>query len=177
MSLESVYREHFRFVWRSLARLGVPQADLADAVQDVFLVVHKKLATFEGRSRISTWLYAICLRVASDRRRAAHRREEAPSSSVFEVAASDDSPSQSVEERERREQLDAILDTLPLEQRAVFTLFELDEMRCEDIAQLLEIPLGTVYSRLRLGREAFRRAAARFAAREQSRVNITRGEG
>src|SRR6188472_4434348 len=68
---EAAYRAHFAFAWRSLRRLGVPERDLPDATQEVFLVVHKKLPDFDARSRLSTWVYAICLRVASDRRRRA----------------------------------------------------------------------------------------------------------
>src|SRR5580704_9404019 len=77
VSFKEVYDEHFRFVWRSLRRLGVPESDVADAVQDVFLVVHRRLCEFEGRSKVSTWLYGICYRVARDRRRLAHVRRRA----------------------------------------------------------------------------------------------------
>src|SRR5262245_19722044 len=74
LSFKEVYDEHFRFVWRSLRRLGVPESDVADAVQDVFIVVHRRLGEFEGRSKVTTWLYGICYRVAHDRRRLAHVR-------------------------------------------------------------------------------------------------------
>jgi RNA polymerase sigma-70 factor (ECF subfamily) len=71
------------------------------------------------------------------------------------------------ERREAEDLLDALLDTLPIEQRSVFTLFELEGRTCEEIAQLCAIPIGTVYSRLRLSREAFKRASARLEARER----------
>ena len=70
-TFKEVYEEQFRFVWRSLRRLGVRESDVADAAQDVFLVVHRRLDEFEGRSKVSTWLYGICYRVARDRRRLA----------------------------------------------------------------------------------------------------------
>ena len=76
-TFREVYEEHFRFVWRSLRRLGVPESDVADAVQDVFLVVHRRLGDFEGRSKVSTWLYGISLRVARDRKRSAFVRRNA----------------------------------------------------------------------------------------------------
>src|SRR5689334_7613751 len=80
MSAESdfraLYDAHFDFVWRSLRRLGVREPDVLDLAQKVFLTAHLKLAEFEGRSRITTWLFAICQRVASDHRRSAPVRRE-----------------------------------------------------------------------------------------------------
>jgi len=162
---EAAYRAHFAFAWRSLRRLGVPERDLPDATQEVFLVVHKKLPDFDARSRLSTWVYAICLRVASDRRRRASNRYEvlAEGSETAHHASSADG----AELGERRALLEAALDALSLEQRAVFTLFELEGMTGEEIATLLEIPPPTVHSRLRLAREAFRRAVERARARER----------
>ena len=165
MTLETIYRSHFRFVWRSLRRLGVPERDLPDAVQDVFVVVHDKLSEFEGRSRIETWLYGIALRTASDRRRRAASRLEVFDAAV-ERAGDTLSPSAATERREGLELLERILDALPIEQRAVFTLFEIDAMSCEAIAQLLDVPLGTVYSRLRLARQAFEKKLGALHARE-----------
>jgi RNA polymerase sigma-70 factor, ECF subfamily len=165
LRFEDVYRENASFVWRSLRRLGVGEADAEDAVQDVFVVVHGKLSGFEGRSRLSTWLYGICLRVAHARRRRAHVRHELAedAGAIDDLAAPE--ASDAAQAREGLELLDEALDALPLEQRAVFTLFELDEMTCQEIAELVDAPLGTVYSRLRLAREAFGRAATRIQAR------------
>ena len=169
MPLETIYRSQFRFVWRSLRRLGVPERDLPDAVQDVFVVVHDKLGEFEGRSRIETWLYGIALRIASDRRRRASSRLE-----VFDTAIDRPgevpSPSAATERREGLELLERILDALPLEQRAVFTLFEIDGQSCDSIAELLDVPLGTVYSRLRLARQAFEKKLGALHAREGFRA-------
>jgi RNA polymerase sigma-70 factor (ECF subfamily) len=165
VTLEQIYRQHFRFVWRALARLGVPERDLPDAVQDVFVVVHHKLADFEARSRVETWLYGICMRTASDRRRLASNRLEvygdAPEPLTDEVEAS-----RATEHREGLALLEQILAALPIEQRAVFTLFEIEALPCEEIAALLEIPLGTVYSRLRLAREGFQKKLGQMHARE-----------
>src|SRR5271166_6140959 len=71
-----VYRTHFPFVWRTLGRLGVRDADLLDVTQNVFLVVHRQLAGFEGRSKLTTWLFSICRRVARDYLRSAPIRRE-----------------------------------------------------------------------------------------------------
>lgn len=168
VTFQAIYDEHFRFVWRSLRRLGVREADVADAVQDVFLVVHRKLAEFEGRSKVTTWLFGICLRVARDRRRLAHVRHDVPDEGAIDARV--DERADVAAEAERRqglELLEAILDEMPLEQRAVFTLFELEQMNGDTIADLLEIPVGTVHSRLRLAREAFRQSLARRQARER----------
>lgn len=168
MTFREVYDEYFRFAWRSIRRLGVRESDVADAVQDVFLVVHRKLPEFEGRSKVSTWLFGICMRVASDRRRLAHeRRRSDDEASFLEAADPDADVAAEVERKQGMAILNALLSALPDEQRAVFVAFELEAMSGEDIAESLEVPLGTVYSRLRLAREAFRKAVARTQAREQ----------
>ncbi|MEZ4231395.1 MAG: sigma-70 family RNA polymerase sigma factor [Polyangiaceae bacterium] len=164
MNFERIYQEHFRQVWRFLARLGVPERDLPDAAQDVFVVVHRKLQEFEGRSRIETWLYGICVRVASDRRRRASQRWES-------LEHPDEQPSGvTLEPGDERLGLRAlaerILGSLPLEQRAVFVCFELEGLSSQEVAERLQIPLGTVHSRLRLARAGFRKELARLGARE-----------
>jgi RNA polymerase sigma-70 factor, ECF subfamily len=176
LTFKEVYEEHFRFVWRSLRRLGVPESDVADSVQDVFLVVHRRLDEFEGRSKVTTWLYGICYRVARDRRRLAHVRRHVDDEAA--VAERVDDRADVAAEAERRQGmalLESILDEMPIEQRAVFTLFELETMSGEAIAEALEIPLGTVYSRLRIGREQFRKSLSRMQARERFREEARAG--
>src|SRR4051812_22321619 len=171
MTFEVVYGEHFRFVWRSLRRLGVREADIADAVQDVFLVVHRRLGEFEGRSKVTTWLYGICFRVARDRRRLAHARRQVDDET--DLTERPDDRADVSAEAERRQGLlllETILDEMPIEQRAVFTLFELDAMSGESIAEALEIPLGTVYSRLRIARDQFRKSLSRMQAKDRFRA-------
>ena len=162
MTFREIYDAHFLFVWRSLRRLNVPEADTPDAAQEVFLVVHRRLGEFEWRAKITTWLYRICIRVARDRRRRAHVRREVPTTDQLELRADPAANTEAGAERlQALEQLQAALAEMDLEQRAVFTLFELEGMTGQQIADILEIPLGTVYSRLRLGRESFRKAIAR----------------
>jgi RNA polymerase sigma-70 factor (ECF subfamily) len=171
VTIEQIYRQTFRFVWRSLARLGVPDRDLPDAVQDVFVVAHKRLAEFEGRSRVETWLYGIAVRVASDRRRLASARHE-----VFDLPpeAADESADVTgpTERREGLALLERILDAMPIEQRAVFSLFEIDGLPCEEIAELVDAPLGTVYSRLRLARQAFKKKLAQLNAQQSFQIQV-----
>ncbi len=163
-----LYREHFPFVWKSLRRLGVREADTADAAQEVFLVVYRKLDGFEGRSQLTTWLFGICLRVARDRQRLAHnRREVGADDDLIERAAGSTDTGDEVEQRQAAALLERILDSLDFDQRTVFVLFEVEGMKGDEIAALLEIPAGTVSSRLRLAREAFQRAVSRLQARER----------
>jgi RNA polymerase sigma-70 factor, ECF subfamily len=171
-SFRQVYDEHFRFVWRSLRRLGVRESDIADTVQEVFVVVHRKLAEFEGQSKMTTWLFAISMRVARDHRRSAVvRREIATEGAV--LGEHQDPGANTAGETERREKqalLEEILDDMPEEQRVVFVLFELEEMSGIEIAELVGCPIGTVHSRLRLARESFRRAASRADAHDRFRT-------
>jgi RNA polymerase sigma-70 factor (ECF subfamily) len=161
----AIYEAHFNFVWCGLRRLGVREADVLDQAQKVFLTAHVKLAEFEGRSQITTWLFGICQRVASDYRRSAmFRREETTDSAEMDLyGGSHEDVAQGAEARQRAQSAEAILNKLPEPQRLVFVLFELEEMSGQDIAQLLGISVGTVRSRLRLAREAFSREVKRLA--------------
>jgi RNA polymerase sigma-70 factor (ECF subfamily) len=132
----------------------VAERETDDAVQQVLLTFARKLAAVRKGSERS-FLYQISIRVAADRRRSEKRRREV----VTDVFADspDDAPSVEVmmDLRRARERLDAILDQMSLELRAVFTLFEMDQMTLTEIAELLGVPRGTVASRLRRAREEF----------------------
>jgi RNA polymerase sigma-70 factor (ECF subfamily) len=162
----AIYDAHFDFVWCSLRRLGVREPDVLDLAQKVFMIAHAKLPEFEGRSRLTTWLFGICQRSASDyRRSAAFRREVTTDSAEMDLfgAPHDDRPT-SVESRQKAELAEALLNKLPDEQRVVFVLFELEEMSGQEIAELLSVPVGTVRSRLRLARETFSREVKRLSS-------------
>lgn len=169
LDVRAVFDEHFEFVWRSLRRLGVRESDVDDALQEVFVVVHRKRDEFEGRSRLSTWLYGICFRVASDYHRRAHVRREQPTDQPIEPVASADTsandPEQRVHGAQARALLDEALDALDLEKRAVFVLYEIDELPVEEISLRVGVPVGTVYSRLKAARMAFDKSVARIRAR------------
>ena len=162
----ALYDAHFDFVWRSLRRLGVREPDVLDQAQKVFLTAYFKLPEFAGRARLSTWLFAICQRVASDYRRSAPiRREVATDAAELDLQRTQlTPPSAQAEARQQAASAEAILNKLPEAQRLVFVLFELEEMSGEEIAELLSISVGTVRSRLRLAREAFAREVKRLAA-------------
>jgi RNA polymerase sigma-70 factor (ECF subfamily) len=171
LDFEELYRAHHDFVWRTLRRMGVGERDAMDAGQKVFLIAHRRLGTFDGRSTIKTWLCGIALRVASDYRRSAIARREVLVGETPVSASGEADQLRRLEERERLATLDEVLSEMPIEQRAVFVLFELEEMSGEEIAALLAVPEGTVRSRLRLARRAFSRSVSlrqsqsiRFAA-------------
>ena len=168
MTLQEVYERHADFVWRTLRRLGVSDSALKDATQDVFLVVHAQLARFEGRSSLTTWLFTLCRTVARERRRRERReREVLDSSNVEEEIDLRADVSREAEYHERLSLLENLLAGLEVEQRNVFILFEIERLTGEEIAEMLIIPLGTVYSRLQLARAAFRQALTRSEARER----------
>lgn len=166
LDLRAVHDAHGDFVWRSLLRMGVREANLADVYQEVFLVVHQRLHTFDHSSRLTTWLFAICLRVASQHRRRAWVRRESLADEALDVVDGAPTPEQALEARQRKARLDALLDALDPERRAVFVMYEIDGMTCEAIAQVLGAPLGTVYTRLRSARGDLEQAAARLRARD-----------
>lgn len=164
MDFDAIYREHFAFVWRSLRRLGVAPAQLDDAAQDVFLVVHRRLGDFEGRSTVKTWLFGIALRVAKDHRR--RTRRDAPADTEPDALRSGGaSPYDHLERSEAARMLDRLLLSIDEDRRPVFILTELEGVAAPEISAALGIPLNTVYSRLRLAREEFEKAVARHARR------------
>lgn len=162
---ERVYREHGDFVWRCLQRLGVPEADRFDLLQEVFLIVERKLPSFEARSTLSTWLYGIALRVASGQRRRVARRRESSMESAADAAAPG-TPEAQLECRQLAARLNSILDRLPLDKRAVFVMFEMEELTCDEIAEIIGVPVGTVHSRLHHARKLFERALEREEKRQ-----------
>jgi RNA polymerase sigma-70 factor (ECF subfamily) len=171
LDVAGIHDSHADFVWSSLQRLGIQGADLEDALQDVFVVVHRRLATFDESSRLSTWLFGICLRVASQYRRKAHRRRERRVLDLESIAGEGSSaaPDAALLAREAEQRLDQVLDALEPERRAVFVMFEIESIACPEIAELLGLPLGTVYSRLSAARTDFAKAALRLRRDDERR--------
>ena len=156
-TFREVFEENLPYVWRALRYLGVPESDLADLCQEVFLVVHRRLEDFEGRSSVRTWIYGICLKVASSHRRRAHvRRETMQSTPPERVAVA--TQEQAVEQQERRDLLIRVLRGLDDEQREAFVLFEIEGRPMAEIAEILGCPLRTAYARLYAARDEIRRA-------------------
>lgn len=165
LTVTQVHERHGEFVWRTLNRMGVRPPHVEDVYQEVFLVVHRRLRTFTGQSALTTWLYEICFRVAAGYRRKAHFRREQllPDWSAMESLSSQaPSPERQLVTARQAKQLERILDTMPLEYRVVFVMFEIEGMSSEQIAESVGAPLGTVYSRLYRARKRFARALTRL---------------
>lgn len=166
LTLEGVYREHFDFVYRLACRLGGPGLDGEDAAQEVFLIVARKLDTYDGSSRVTTWLYGITLNVVRSLRRRQRLRR------IFErddVEA--DVAIQSVDRAEVREAhriAYAILDKIAPKKREAFILAEFEGLSCEEIAEIAGTRTETVWSRLHYARQEFSKRLAARKVREPS---------
>jgi RNA polymerase sigma-70 factor (ECF subfamily) len=150
--LREVFEKHAAFVCRSLRRLGVPEADLDDMLQEVFVVVHQRLPDYREVGRARSWLYSICTRLAHARRRKVLRRRESLVPEPPEELASG-SPEERVEGREALALGQELLALLSPEQREVFVLYEVEDLPMPEIAAALGCPLQTAYSRLHAARQ------------------------
>ncbi len=170
----SLYDDHVAFVWRNLRRLGVAPADVEDRVQEVFVVAHRRLATYEERGHgPRAWLFQIVLRVASEWRR--HRRrhpEDVDGGLAQDLEPVEADQPEMIERREALDQLDVALATLDVEKRAVLVLHEIEEMTAPEIAESLALPVNTVYSRLRVARQQLETALR--SEDRKSGVNLQR---
>jgi RNA polymerase sigma-70 factor, ECF subfamily len=164
----AMVRAHFDFVWRSLRRLGISGADTDDAAQEVFMIACRRLDDVQP-DRERSFLFGTSVRVAATRRRSTRRRAEDPEADFDELAAADLDPEQISALASARGVLQRILDGMSDELRTVFILAELEELPIHEMAELLGIPTGTVSSRLRSAREAFRSAVSRHAAQQRFR--------
>lgn len=155
----TVIREHAAFVQRVLRHLGVPEGQLDDASQEVFIAVCRQLARFEGRSTLRTWIYGVCRNVAHAARRKRSSREvlTAEPPETEEPARAD----AQLWLKEAHAQLLAALAALDEGQRMVFVLYELEELTMEEIAAAVGAPLSTCYSRLHAAREKVQAAGRR----------------
>jgi RNA polymerase sigma-70 factor (ECF subfamily) len=168
LDLTSVHTQHAEFVWACLQRFGVRRSDLADVHQDVFVLVHKKLPTYDGRASLRSWIFGICRRKAAAYRRTAWFRREKPTDIIDDW--SDDSthadPESIAEMHQARAILQSILERMDVDKRLVFVMFEFEGKSCEEIAETIGIPVGTVYSRLHTARQFIEKAVTRRLARE-----------
>ena len=162
----AIFRDYGPFVYTMLRSLGVRSSEVDDAFQEVFVVIHRRLATYEPRGTLRSWVYSICLRVAFRfRRRAGAMREIA----TEEIPETEDpmTPAEHLRQRQAHGILCEILDELDDDKRAVFVLFELEGLPMQEVAESLQCPLQTAYSRLRAAREAVDAAVHRHRARRE----------
>lgn len=154
----AVYQEHFDFMWRTLRRYGVPEAAIDDAIQDAFLVVHKRLPTFEGRSSFRTWIFGIARRVARDHRPAARAR--AANADILDALpdVESKSPLATLEMIEGARLLEKLLASLDPDKREAFILVKLEQMTILEAGQALGVNTNTIYSRVRTARRELEQA-------------------
>ncbi len=174
LDADALYRAHADFVARFLLRLGARGDDVPDLMQEVFLVAHRRGGFVVGPAKPTTWLAEIAFRVASDRRKKKNRKlEDADTESVSLAPSHAASPGERTEARQALTRVQQALNTLTPEKRAVFVLYELEDQSCEAIANGLEIPVGTVYSRLHSARREFAKSHRRLCE-ESVAPNVTK---
>ena len=163
---QAIYKQYLDFVWSSAGHLGAGRDFIDDVVQDVFIVIHSKLATLQRPEALRSWIYGIVRRTVSDYRRSRRTRDVAGVRLGAELKSSPPSPSP-LDMAERNADLDlleSVLAELDEPKREVFVMVEVLEMTVPEVVQALEIPLNTAYSRLRLARQSFEEALARHEA-------------
>ena len=169
-SFAEIYEAHVRFVWRTLRRLGVPDKDCDDATQDVFVVVHRRLHEFLPQAPLKHWLFRITSRIARDHRRSGRRKNPrehglTPVEGGEVEDPEQQSPADAAERSAAARLICNLLQELDETKREVFILAELEQLTAPEIAQALDQPLNTVYSRLRRARLEFEEALTRYRER------------
>jgi RNA polymerase sigma-70 factor (ECF subfamily) len=165
VDFRSVFENEFTYVWCSLKRLGVPEKDLKDQTQDVFLTVHNILGDYDPARPLRPWLFGIAYRFAARYRSLARHRREVLSDDVPETPFDQGGADEALILRERQRLVLEAIEAIDLGKRAVFVMAEIDGHAMPEIAAALGVPLNTAYSRLRLAREEFAAAIKRLRAR------------
>lgn len=165
--LAVVYREYQGFVWRTLYHFGLRSDGINDAVQEVFVVAHRRLGDFDGRSSIKNWLYGIARRVAADMRKK-DQRASAKLRLLRSLPAGGEASM--CDQLSASELVEVLLESMGDEQREVFILAEIEGMTAPEITEVTGININTVYSRLRSARGCFHREARRIRARHRRRL-------
>ncbi|HJL17237.1 MAG TPA: RNA polymerase sigma factor [Sandaracinaceae bacterium LLY-WYZ-13_1] len=162
--VEALFRAHGAYVMRAARYLGVAERDLDDVVQEVFLVALRRASQFRGNADAKSWLYGIALRVVSAYRRRAHRRREVPTADLAHRGGATADP---MERRTARSLVNRALEALDEDKRAVFVLFELEELTMREVARAQGCHLKTAYSRLYAAREIMRGELRRLSKEEE----------
>lgn len=168
VDLEAVYRAHHEFVWRALQYFGLRPDEVADAHQEVFVVVHRRLGDYDGRTAMRNWLYGIARRVASDHRKK-RQRQHARLRLVHDADAFA-GPQREAARASAAERVTQFLALLDDDKREVFVLIEVEGMTAPEVSEMTGLNLNTVYARLRAARKRFAREIAR-----ERRVERLRG--
>lgn len=163
---QQIYEQEFGYVWRLIRRFGGRERDREDLAHDVFVAVHRSLERYDRARPLRPWLFGFVFRVVSDYRRKAGFQREVPVDE-HHTASTPPEALDRLEAAERRALVAAGLERIPLDQRVVFVMHEMEGESVPEIARTLGISDNTCYSRLRLGRERFTRAVRAIAARQR----------
>jgi len=170
VTLEELYDRHADYVYQSLRRLGVPEVSLSDALQDVFVIVHRRLSEIDPSGSAKPWLFVVAMGVARNHRRTLRRkRPEREHSGVDPdlLGGRLEEPFERAAHAEGVALFYKLLESLDDDKRAVFVLAELEELTVPEIAETLSLNLNTAYARLRAARQKFELALSRFRASER----------
>ncbi len=160
---ETLYRSEFRGVWSFLRRLGARASMVDDLTHDVFLTAYQRLHTFDASRPVGPWLRGIAWKIAADHRRL-HFHEREIGSEV-EASAPQAAPDELLAQKQAQQMLDEALLSLDFEKRTVFVFHDIEGQSVPDIAALIDVPVSTTYSRLRLAREQMSAAVHRIRLR------------
>ena len=155
-SFTMVFAEEGGYILHTLRRLGVRESDLEDLTQDVLVAVHRRLGEYDPTRPLRPWLFGFAFRAASNYRRLARHRREAVFEGVPLERAAAPAQEEALVDEERRRTLHRALDTLDLKHRAALVLVDLDGVPPAEVAQALDVPIDTVYSRVRNARKKLR---------------------
>lgn len=164
IDVSEVYRAHAAFVWRALRRFGVYGPATEDLMHDVFVIAHRKQATYAESVAVTTWLYGIARRVAANYRRKATRRGAAGAGRSPCTLSEPAVQEHELDVRRLAARIDEFLEQLSPDKRAVFELVDMEGLSCPDVATALSLPLQQVYARLRTARRQFEVFASRLAS-------------
>jgi RNA polymerase sigma-70 factor (ECF subfamily) len=170
LTFRTVYEQYLDFVWSSVRHLGVGAEWVEDVVQDVFIVIHAKLPTLRQPEALRSWIYGIARRVVSDHRKSSRSRNAASTRLGAEIDLRSPiqlSPHEIAERNGELDLLERVLARLDEPRREIFVMVEFLEMTVPEVAQALDIPLSSAYSRLRVARELFEQTLARQRARNE----------
>lgn len=175
LDFDQIYQDNFASLYRSARALGVQVHHIDDLLQEVFIVVHRRLKDFEGRSTIKTWLFGILWNCVCLYRR--RRYQERRNTFTDEEPTSTDlSPHEQLVAKQAEARAAKLLEVLDADQRAVFIMAELEELSAPEIAEIVGAPLNTVYSRLRLARKKVNMAATNLTSSSDDLRLSTNGE-
>lgn len=167
---DEVYEAHVEYLWRAARGMGVSPSAIDDVLQDLFVVVHRRLPDFEGRASMKTWLTRILVRVVSEHRRRFRRKESGHDELVEDsLDTQQPTPEGQMARSEAVALLQGILASMDEDQRVVFVLAEIEQVPVPEIAASLELNVNTVYSRLRLARKDYEKHLARIRAKDDWR--------